>query len=221
MINLFDKVTLMLIVTLCVCTNSNAQDDVEDKIYNYVSKNIIAYTIKTSQIFDVENKINVDTRLYFDLLIPNFGSKLMVDISKHSEQKYPNKNYILYSIKRYGFGMIDIDSGKTRVPIGLPIKSNNSNYLIGYDVVNDKIIFISGDFYLTKITSDFNLNVNNPETFLKLIELRFYKLNVTEIQFEKETSTYLEYSIKSHLLNGKNSVRIMKNDFESMYLVPN
>lgn len=186
----------------------------EVNIYNCVSKNILLYEIKQRYTwFSYPDKTYslMDDYIY---MLPDTGFYLRIDITK-VDMKYPDANYTLYSIEKYGMDVTNGSISRMR-----PEREIFSKYfLVGYDSKSDKIKFISGKFFLSQeLDKDFNLDIKNIESFEKYLEYRLYDMKPLSIKFYKQTRRKLFFVVKvsAILPNGNALVSIDKKNY---YLV--
>lgn len=186
----------------------------EVNIYNYVSKNILLYEIKLRYTwFSYPNKTYslMDDYVY---MLPDTGFYLRLDITK-IDMKYPDTDYELYSIEKFGMSVTNGVLYRMR-----PEREMFSKYfLVGYNSKLNKIKFISGKFFLSQeLDQDFNLDINNIESFEKYLEYRLYNMKPLSIKFYKQTRRRLFFVVKaSAMLPNRNW--LVSIDKKNYYLV--
>jgi len=183
-----------------------------DFIYNAVCKNILIYRI----LEYVPETINKGNYIDFYSSLPDNGYILILDSINKLDLKYPKENYILYSIIKKGWDYRNyyceevVKWVSTRanyycdtiknlgISEDINIRGNrnsNRSYLIAYNPITKDIKYISGSFFLHQISQDFNLSIDNPDSFLDYIKYKLYFLNIKSIELHKKTKRKIIFKL--------------------------
>jgi len=102
-------------------------------------------------------------------------------------------------------------------------------FLIGIDTTTTRIyngfnyIYISGNFYLNAIAKDFNLDINNPESFYEYLKFKTFNYQTENIRFLGKRRKYLmfeaDYGSNGFYLHTRKSIIFVNSkDLEKVYL---
>ncbi len=223
---------VLVVILLSFLTNTFSQNISNDHniIYNYVTKNIIYYKLLHST--DLKES-GLDNYFKIASYLPDSGYYLQIEINK-IDWTFPLSDYSLYSIVSYGWTFVKTemqncttsvkeDSIKILSTQTFSISTNdevtppyNPNmYLVAYNNKKNKIIFISGEFYTSPISSIFSLNIKNPEIFIPYLKCKLYNNNVKDISFLKRKRNKIYFKIKYNT-NEIGYVEMKKDNFESI-----
>lgn len=159
--------------------NIYAQGDI-DYIHRSVQKNIIAFHLHSDLSLDTKKKnfyCDATSKMSF---INNFifdkPLKLDMNILPSSTYYFPDSSYRIYEIYKNGFTFIDTDSGEkiTYHYSHYPYK-NDQKYLIAVNSMGE-IKYISGNFFLSDISSYYKLVSN--KSVINFASLKLYNYEV-------------------------------------------
>ncbi|NVN94196.1 MAG: hypothetical protein HXX18_02810 [Bacteroidetes bacterium] len=221
------------ILFLFITTSSFSQySSVSDRdfIYNAVCKNILIYRI----LEYIPEGINKGNYIDFHSSLPDNGDMLILDSINKLDLKYPKENYILYSIIKGGWRYTNyyceevVKWVSTRanyycdtvrsfyVSDDLDTRGNrnsNSSYLIAYNPITKDIKYISGSFFLHQISQDFNLSIDNPDSFIDYIKYKLYFLHIKSIELHERTKRKIVFKL-TYFKKDICFVELNKKDFE-------
>lgn len=185
---------------------------IEDEVYNYVYKNILCYAIRYSSALNSYYNASgfIDSQScskeFVKDLIPDYGYKLFLKFDTIDSIQYPLKNYTLIAIDKDKYGIM-YEKKYEKVSILRKIFYDyfpyNRYYLIAYDTIKHDIKYISGAFYLTRISDDFKFN--DVQDYINYIKLKTFRYKITDLIFEKQSrkcisfrgfSTYLQKYVR-------------------------
>lgn len=221
---------LLLIITTSSFSQYRSNLSDRDFIYNAVCKNILIYRI----LEYVPEHLNKGNYIDFLTSLPDNGDILILDSINKLDLKYPKENYILYSIIKGGWKYTSYyceevvkwvstranyycdTIGGLSVSDDLNFKGNwnsNSIYLIAYNPTTKEIKYISGSFFLHQISQDFNLSIDNPDSFIDYIKYKLYFLPIKSIELYKKTKKKIVFKL-SYFKKDICFVELNKKDFE-------
>lgn len=219
----------IIFLSLSMSAFSQESENISTKIYNLVYKNIIYHEILCSTDFDKSSLEN-----FFDIarFFPDSGYYLDLDIQR-LDWKFPLSKYAVYKVTKSGWtftktvlknynldNKIEDDSSFSTQSISISTLDtyttafNEDVYLVAYDNKNDNIIFISGDFYTSSISSYFSLDINNPATFIPYLRYKLFNLDMNNVSFFKKKKTKLYFKIEYNNNENSGYVEIKNNNFE-------
>lgn len=187
-----------------------------------IEKNIIAYRLS---LLD-------NSTCYFGLpdiegLIPNHDQRLIFSLSR-VDRFFPRKNYQLYEIEtKYSYSGIEKvktkhDTISNLYVIDFPISTitGNRKFLIGIDTSSKKVIFIAGDFFKNCIADDFDLSVDNPNSFYEYLKFKLHDWDIEKVRFSKNKRKYLLF--KALTKDSKEVIiKVMKYNFDNLQIKVN
>lgn len=189
----------LIIVLNLVATTAMCQFNFKDK----VAKNILAYHIRNG----LDTEIGVDDGLmkkedYIYRLVPMQDHELELYITRDTSVTYPVSKYDLYKIEKSGFSF--------KVSNDLSISTNMFHsfladiyYLVAYNNVDKQLKYISGNMFLSPIADDFNLDVNQPNSFKSYLLLRYYNYKLTNLSFLKKKKGSFIFTAYSNQVRAK------------------
>lgn len=211
------------IITFLFCglafSNNNAQNLTAipnfDKNLSLIEKNILIYRIyKTNEVGnDLENGALKPYTSLFNLL-PDDGYHLNLSASK-SGLSYPDSNYVLFSIYKEAD---QFTKGNKIVEQEFQPTLFDRFFLIGYDSINNRIKFISGNFFLSKISDDFKNLPSDSNALIKYIQLREYFLQIDNIIILKKGKKFVTLSAESKEIQKKIKIRVWYNNLENIFV---
>ncbi|RFS19407.1 hypothetical protein DVR12_22495 [Chitinophaga silvatica] len=185
-----------------------------DFIYNKVSKNVFVYNIRNaSNSFNgakPEDILEMGTE-YYTSLLPDPGYGLIMSIDTMNLE-YPIKNFKVYKIFINGF---EYEKGQVHSKTNYLFLENN--FLVAIDTSDNYpgyIKYISGQFYPTRISEDFKIDLNNPSSCLDYLKFRMYIHQVDSIKFERRVKEGLIFTGYSQTKKSKVEILLKKKDLE-------
>ncbi|RFS25104.1 hypothetical protein DVR12_07935 [Chitinophaga silvatica] len=216
------KLLFKYLITISIAThpgNLFGQSDslsMFDFIYNKLYKNIAAYNIRFANIQlngrDTKDLVE-DGFEYYNAFLPDNGYKLAMEISE-SNLIYPNKEYKVYKVYVNNFKYVDsahhavrkLFDVWTRKDFLVAVSQNNNRYSIKY---------LSGQFFPSKIISDFNTTLNNPTSYIDYLNYRMYEYQMNNISFDRKVGANLYFNGYSDVLGNKVTILLEENNIES------
>ncbi len=189
-----------------------------------LKKNVLAYRIRTD--FKLVEHGDNSTRIKTELLrlFPEKGEDLLLDVS-NIPLRYPNPNIDLFEVTNFNYefsrigsdGEIEIVNNSKEYFDSKPkVDQLSRRMLIGINRKEKSIIYVSGYFYLTKISNDFDLDMNNPDSFIQFLRLKLFNYNMNDFSFVKQRKKYLLYKGYSKATSANYYIRVNKNDFDNL-----
>jgi hypothetical protein len=185
-------------------------------MYNRVYKNILAHNIRFAGrsyngiAYDGIIK-HYETDLFYEKLLPNKGYKLFIEFKK-TPLIYPIPGYEVYDVRLpQGLSYINDSTEYTYMyPSGV-----EHYFLIAFNRKDWTIKFVSGQFFLSSIHEDFNMDYNNPSSFVEYLNFRLYRYSVHDIITKKRNRKKIVFSAYSDRLKRKIIITVFKNDLEN------
>jgi hypothetical protein len=212
-----------LIISLLIGSGLGAQEkvtDVDCYLYTHVYKNIAAYNIRycSHQLNGAikENIFRDNADFFYEPFIAGPGFKLDMKIEK-MDSCLPDSSFILYKIFVGGFDYTNKSDTMTIRYFG---RHTLQNFLVGLNQKNGQIKFISGQFFLSALAEEFNVNVKKPESVISYLQWRTYFVGGRNISFWKKQRKKLLFKAVSDILNRQFvvSVDIKNPDYIEMIL---
>ncbi|WP_116978060.1 hypothetical protein [Chitinophaga silvatica] len=191
-------------------------------IYNKVSKNLIAYHLQhASPDYNGVIALQVLTEgglEFFDGLLPDEGQKLIMTIDT-SDLKYPLSKYKVFKIFIPGFRFLDTVEKVIKVRMGIGLLTRD--FLVAVALKNEylDIKYLSGQFYPTRISYDFNIDLDNPNSCVDYLNFRMYSYKVRDIVFYKKNRKGLLFKGYSDIEKSPVLILLPKDDIERPYIV--
>lgn len=186
---------LNLIVFINPIFSQKYSAEEHSKIYNHVFKNVLVWKI----LDDYSPKDF--TPPHCMSYVPDSGYYLDFKIDT-SSLKFPLNGYTIFSISMSNWKFIEGSQKKAQLNqlnrecvdfsriYKLEILSDdgvfqflNNTYLVAYNRNTDDIIYLSGNFFVDKISKYFNLSYNEPKSFLYYLKIRLYNYEPISISF--------------------------------------
>lgn len=180
-----------------------------------ISKNIVSYHFRFALNHDLDlksNNILDGEALFFEKLWVDESQDLKLEYFK-STLSYPLQDFELFEVKKRRF---QIGNDSTRISYKLSSLQADEIYLVAMNTVNGKMKFISGNFFLSSIQKDFNLNFEKKESFKEYIKLRTYNWSTDKIKYKKSRKGKMIFSAYSAYLKDDIFIKVDKNDFENI-----
>ncbi|MGN7819740.1 hypothetical protein ACTJJB_06390 [Chitinophaga sp. 22536] len=168
-----------------------------------VLQNIISYHIRYAVEGDLsvgsDGMLNPFSKSIFQKLMPVDG-QLETEITPYNGALlYPDRDYQLFAVHLPGFKTIHPNGMSTTVR--LHAFRFDDDYLIAYNRKNTTIKYISGNFFKSPVTRDFELDINRPESFFPYLELRCYSMQPGHISFLRKDEKGLYFNVYTNFLN--------------------
>jgi hypothetical protein len=207
--NMKGKLSILFLIITIHCYSQTQSEFLK----NSVVKNILFYESQNDNIILDSMFVNspFPTGSFFWYL-PDKDYYLDIKITP-IDFKIPDTNFEIYSVFN-DFTYQNYFEDKQ-----LQLASNNGiqrkYYLVGQRNTYE-IIFISGDFYLSKIAHFFNLNLNYPEHFTEFLRLKTYEYLCDNIEYLKTTKNNLVFTAYSKRYNSEVIILVNKNCFDKI-----
>lgn len=207
--NMKGKLCILFFIITIHCYSQTQSEFLE----NAVVKNILYYEANNnSTILDSIFVSSPYAYSSFFRYLPDKDYYLDIKITP-IDFKIPDTNFEIYSVFN-DFTYQNYFEDKQ-----LQLASNNGiqrkYYLVGQRNTYE-IIFISGDFYLSKIAHFFNLNLNYPEHFTEFLRLKTYEYLCDNIEYLKTTKNNLVFTAYSKRYNSEVIILVNKNCFDKI-----
>jgi hypothetical protein len=205
----------LLIGLLFFCFIIKAQG-LNDRQKKLVIRNIISYHFRYAINYDLglsANNVLKGEKYFFNEFWPDEKNRLEIDVES-PVLTYPIPHYQLYRIinkfKFYSDSLIHFRN--------MHSFHFDENYLIAVDSNTGTIKFLSGNFFLSPIASDFNLIKNSPASFLEYLKIRFFNIKPINIKFIKKKGGAMLFSAHSSIVDQEVILLIDEKDFENTSL---
>lgn len=168
----------------------NAQ---QDSLKALVIKNIVTYHFRYALNYDLGLDMNrklYTNRYFFEDLWPDNEKHLRIELV-NSSIYYPKNNYSILHFYKKGF---KIGTNEKELIIPLTSLSYDEDYLIAFDNNTKSLKFLSGNFFKNKISEDFNLNMEKPDSFIEYILINYFNYGLKGVNFLKKRKGLLLFS---------------------------
>lgn len=192
-----------------------SQDNVNSFYNSQISKNIIFYHLRYSKDYELNIKPNgilPNSRNFVANLWSLADSDLEFEIFK-SSLTYPKSGMVLFEINKVGFAIRNVSS-----TIYYSFRSFNADnkYLVLIDTVSNQILYISGNFFKSSISSHFRLDISHPESFYEYIKLRTFNWSTSDFSFNRLDKDKLVFNAFSNLMKKSILVEVARNNFDNV-----
>lgn len=187
------------------------------EVRSMVQNNIIAYHI--SELANKKIELTKDGHVrneyykgdWINVLMSGQKGILKMNFQALST-KFPNENIELYEVMKKGFHFLDTLSGKELL-LQLPDHhfKDDSKYLIGVEENKKGILFISGNFFKTRISQYF---IDLPKGMDSFLRFKLYNLGVNKV--EKLGEDEESYSYKCSSISHDYQVLISKKNYDQI-----
>ncbi|RFS19411.1 hypothetical protein DVR12_22515 [Chitinophaga silvatica] len=191
-------------------------------IYNKIANNLFAFNLRHANLalngVVPEEVLDGGSYEFYGFILPDFGQKLIMEIDT-SELIYPLSKFEVFKVYIPGFKFLDSVSNTITTPIGIGLTTKD--FLIAVDVNSEypHIKFLSGQFYPTRVSYDFNINLMNPNSCLDYLRFRMYSYKVKDIIFDKRNKEGLLFKGYSEVEKSPVQILLPKDDIERPYIV--
>lgn len=207
------KNSFLLAFSFCALTTANAQV-LDNQVESVIVKNIVSFHFRYALEYDLNlnsaGMLLSDDKLFFTELWPTKESTLKIEVSE-TNLTYPNLNYKIYSILKKGFRIGNDSISTFRVLSSL---AADDCYLVAYYKEKSKIKFLSGNFFKSLISGDFDLTIQRPESFYDYLKIRFYNFRCTDIKFKYIKKDKVYFSAYSQSLKEDVLLMVGKENFD-------
>ncbi len=207
------RIIIFTAISFVIRTVSIAQT-VEPKLKDMAVSNLISYHIRYALEYDlgIEDQYLARNENYFFDKLLSCERELMVELRK-TELTYPIEGYNLYHFWKRGFRFKRNDS---IVSYSMSSLYYDDDYLVAYNSSSDDIKFISGNFFKTKVSNDFNLDKKKPNSFIKYIQMKFFNVRPVDIAYTKTKKGRMLFSAKSQLDGRYITFIVSMQDFDDI-----
>lgn len=138
-----------------------------------------------------------------------FNCQYPIDISKIDSIKFPLDDYSLYQVK------IE-DKWICGEKIIVNSQAKNYSALIAYNPNGEKIVFISGPFYLSRISRYFNFETSNELQLFLQLKLNDFSIVVDN---KKEDKDWIYIDFESSLVSQTRKAKFEKSNPDIIYIL--
>lgn len=180
-----------------------------------ITKNILSYHIRYALNYDLNLKsdnVLQGSNYFFNELWPKGNQNLKFEVLT-CKIKYPLKAINVFIIKKRDF---QIGNDSIRISKRLTSFQADDIYLVGLDLMNHSLKFISGNFFHSSIYSDFDLHIDRPETFIDYLLLRTYNWSIEKIEFKRIKNGKLVFKGFSKFLKENVHILVDLTDFDEV-----
>ncbi|QJB34758.1 hypothetical protein HF329_27050 [Chitinophaga oryzae] len=210
------KHIILFLALLLLLTESGYSQHLNKKDSAVILNNIISYHIRYAVDADIsitQNRVlSADGKSIFQKLMPADGQLITEIMPYKGDLNYPNKNYQLFTIHLPGF-KVEYPDGMTSTTRLIGFKFDE-DYLVAYDSTTSSIKFISGNFFKSRITQDFELDNTKPKSFYQYLMLRCYAMHPLNIRYTKKDENGIYFAVYSKIFNIDVEVFVRYDDHE-------
>ncbi len=117
----------------------------------------------------------------------------------------PDSSFCVYKIFIGDFDYTNVVETATTRYLG---KHTLQNFLVGLNPKNGEIKFISGQFFLSAIAEEFNINLKKPESFIPYLQWSTFFIGGTNISYWKKRHKKMLFNGNSDILNKRFTVSV-------------
>lgn len=209
-------VKIILLILVVEKTQGQPNGDITAFIYDRVYKNVVSYNlINNDYAINGYNKGGYLTSVFpfFEAFVPdkNFHLNMIIDRTKFN---YPKKDFVLYSIYIEKLSFTN-ETGDTTIAFGGGRSAlKTSTYLIALDSIHKEVKYISGDFFLSKIASDFSFSATDEATLTNYIRLKCFNLQIDKLILKRKQRTSNYFVGYSNTLQRNVRISVNSRNFE-------
>lgn len=197
-----------------------AVQDIDIYLYNTVYKNIAAYNITYASV-RLNGTIKIipfrsNANQFYNAFLTDYGYKMKMEVEKLDWQ-YPDKRYQLYKIFIDRF---EHDSPNDTTVVNFYGRFTTKLFLIALNPSNGDVKFISGQFFTSTITEDFQLNRSDPNTFLEFLKFKTFRYQINNIEFLNKKHKALFFKGYSMEYDKLVKIKVAIKDTESFVIQP-
>jgi hypothetical protein len=202
-----NKVTFL--VAFCLNPVFCFAQTLADTLLEQVSQNIVVYNFRFGLDYELKLSNNVlrDGEPFYRILSPAAGTNLDIQANK-IEFNYPKTGLEFYEIIKLRFTFLD-----NKGSMNIESFAANRKYLVAVNPLVNKLRFISGNFFLSRIAADFELDAERPESFFKYLEVRYYNMGLTKIKFRSFKKGILTFDGFSEELKQEVVISVKRSDY--------
>lgn len=176
--------------------------------------NILAYHLKHAENYEYNIDENGFLRDYGDFFFQEMLSNeydLELKFSIVDTIVYPISKYSLFSIDKNGFYFYN-SKDSIGYYFNLPSFSSDSYYLVAFNPKANKLKFLSGNFFLSKVAKDFALDPEDPDSFYDFLRIKLYNKLADEVVFLREKRKHLYFKVYSRYAKRYLEVKVNKSN---------
>lgn len=205
---------LMLLTSQYVYAQFDDMSHIDTFIYNKVYKNIAAYQIKHALSTFDDKPFSGTDRFFYESFLPDADARIGMMIEK-TDLVYPVSGYDVYRITMNGMQF----QNKDRIMLTLSGVNPGHLFLVAIDKQGAGIKFISGNFFLSAISPDFNLNRNDPLSCLSYLSFKTYADELKNIQYARRKLNLWYYQAYSELLKKPVTLVLDSKNIERVKII--
>lgn len=178
-----------------------------------VVKNMLVYHIR----YCADSEIGLSkggflaekNKFFYDRIINNSYCLNITINNDSSILKYPLEGYFLFNVLKPSF-RFEKDTISQFIKLGS--FSFDEKYLIAYNPSTKDIKFISGNFFLSRISEDFNLGTTFSQTWNDYLRMRLYKYSIEKFEYLFQNDNFI--ILKGYSQKRKFDIKIDKKDLD-------
>jgi hypothetical protein len=182
------------------------QNELNENQINDLRKNILAYSIKYSDINSYENFYTKDG-WQLDLIITQVKSNFF------------GKDMIFYEVINDNFTFKEINGRMITTSTfshGVPLYYKLSRLsLIALNKEN-QILYLGGNFHKSSIANEFNLSIENINLFNNFLKIKLYNYNINNFHKVEIYKKNLLFKCFSNTLNKEVKIVVDKSNFDNI-----
>ncbi len=210
-----NKINIQLIILVLILSPLLAKSqEIDEEQKSLVIRNIMSYHFRYAQQFELNllnDNVFEGSSPFFERMWPSTLNTLELEV-ENSSIHYPSNKYRVYHIIKRGFTFSKDSTTTTYTNISL---SFDRDYFVAINIENRRVKFISGNFFLSPIASDFPLDVTKPESFFNFLKIRYLNLGVADLKYHGQHNENLIYHAYSKLAKAKIVLTVDESNFDN------
>ena len=195
-----------------VLPSADHDEVIQEKISNAIEvKQVVDYIESNSDNQNYLTKRSID---YSEALIPN-GCKLDINIKEDLKLEFPIEEYSLYSAHCIK-GKYVCGSSIRETLSSHTIAENNPQYLVAYKKSTEQMIFISGNFFKSRIERYFDFK--DSEQIIIFTKLKLYDISISQVKIISKNESNIELEAFSNYYMKNIKVIIPMNSRDELII---
>lgn len=214
------KQKILILILFIYNFNCFAQSErilLTSEVKKRIEKNILV-----GRIVENLNKDNYYDQFKVNEFILDEGWELNLEYTIVNDLSFPNKDYVLFSVINDNYNTVN----KREKLISQKISSHTNPNILEKEfliAINKKdsfyIHFISGIFLKSEIAYEFELDIDNPDSFFDFLNFKLNNYKLSELKFLKMKKGNLIFECYSKTLRERIRIEVDKKEFDKIEII--